>query len=659
MNIPSFYYYPSRFLLSLGWVLLIFGISKESAIAQKKLVYDSLYQLPGFMEGKAQFEYDIRDGKIEINGYFKFQGETKDSLNPTHKEFLSCSGNYENGKKEGEWFYDYQKTTAKIEDLNRRTLKYSLKSIDEKIRISYKQGFPEGKCSIETAELKDGQVIKEITRMNCSFLEHRIHGSFSYSSINTKGEGVRINGDTEKGFLTGTWAFDYSSDQIWEERRYDKGILLSLSQLKEGDTLINLEFPLSENLREELAGGAPKFQLVNHPLSLTFSDGYPGSSKWILKQGRGNDYLEEAVQNIFKYDEDIKYDFGLPLGTSRGIYNLTKEEAEALAQWPDEYSRLEGQIGKFRELDIKRLEFLNDSIFRRANLWVERQYPILEKISRWYQIVGSDQLVYYNRTGLLADHAKNTLEFDNIFLNGRNTLVRYSCEPPVDCDNFLGYVTNNLTKRRLYGDSLHTLARHELEAYQYSKQLFELNERIKKEQHLEDSLFSILPKDPNLIRLLSSTNDHFFQNTFKDQYELFQSSDIVAEQLRTGNQIVAEIRTLEKIHDRALEIEENLEDLDSIYTEYLFDPFTYTDRVPSRVKKKLYDAVVFEIIPQYILLKAQNHFEVAERVLKDLEKIIQIQERMKALRFQDTSKLERKIRQNKELKYRIEYLLDE
>ena len=192
-----------------------------------------------------------------------------------------------------------------------------------------------------------------------------------------------------------------------------------------------------------------------------------------------------------------------------------------------------------------------------------------------------------------------------------------------------------------------------------ASELFELNEKIKKEQHLEDSLFAILPKDPNLIRLLSSTNDHFFQNTFKDQYELFQSSDIVAEQLRTGNQIVAEIRTLEKIHDLALEIEKNLEDLDSIYTEYLFDPFTYTDRVPSRVKKKLYDPVVLEIIPQYILLEAQNHFEDPDQVLKDLEKIIQIQERMKSLRFQDTSKLERKLRQNKELKYRVEYLLDE
>src|SRR5690606_42005167 len=100
---------------------------------------------------------------------------------------------------------------------------------------------------------------------------------------------------------------------------------------------------------------------------------------------------------------------------------------------------------------------------------------------------------------------------------------------------------------------------------------------------------------------------------------------------------------------------ERAKELDSLYTDYVFDPFTYSDNVPTRLKKRLYNIVTEEMNTQ-LIEKAQTDYTQPGEVLKRLNKIYALQDRLFFLVDKNTIKLERKLRRAKSLNERLNLL---
>jgi hypothetical protein len=643
-----------RALLLLGIVISF----SSQAVAQTILEYDSLFETENGLKGTARFQYYLRDGKRIRNGEFFFWQEARDSSDQTLSLSHSWSGNYKEGVKDGEWVYKGIYRRVEIKEIGASKIEYLVNSIERVQRMSYKSGFPVQRVSSRSTFFQNGQKLKDKEVLETSFNDHRIHGDFYYERWDKKNLLFSIKGKAEKGLMIGTWVFNRANDSILELRIYERGILLELFKIQNGDTVNHYIFPLHPDIVKELKENISHFDLVDHPLSLTFSDGYPGNSEFIEVQGVGNALLQDALDLIFQYESETEFQFGFPLGTSRGIYPLTEREKEAMLEWPILIGNFDDKVHAIKNLNIDRLEFLQDSVLRGVSLWLKRQDPILEKILSWHRMVSSDQIEYYNRENLLVDYARETLETDNIFINGQNKLIIYPINSKLDTMNFVVFVASNLESRILLGDSLEEVAMDRLKALKYAQQIYELNEHIKSEKHLEDSLYSQLPESLALGQVLEKTNNHFFENTFSEQYERFKNVSSAEEHLFVGREIISELEKLDELLFLAREIEKRDSFLDSLFTEFLFDPFTYSDSVAHRIKKKLYDPVVNELIPQGIKQAGevfQNPFEVYDK----LNIVSGMQIRLIHLRYRNTQLLEKKLKRGNSYQRKLEDLMEE
>ncbi len=637
--------------------ILIFFPAK-TVNGQQRLTFDSLFTTETGISGKSKFGYYLKNGEKVRDGQFEFSSEQKESEDETLRRAYYWKGQFKDGLKTGTWIYEEDLNKAMIHSIQKGGMTYALLTTENSLKLNYKDGFPDGPVELKSSRYRNGKWEKDLEVFKASFQDKRIQGSFNYSRNGDSGEEISINGETVNGFFDGTWLIHHPRDSIWEEREYRSGVLISLVKTLNDDTLLSLGFPLSPRLTKEIDDGASGFKLVDHPVSLAFSDGYPSSSKYMASQETANRFIQEVLDKVFQYDQSLEYQFGLPIGATRGIYELSTEEEEAIVSWKEEEEFLKEKVDDFKGLSLGNLEFLNDTILHGIHLWTKRQDPIMEKIISWSKISQGHGVIYYYREGLLVDHAEKILSADNIFISGRNRLIHYDKGVGEGKRNFLIYVSENLKRRNHFADSLYKVALKELDAHQYAKQLFDLNESIKQERHLEDSLYSELPTTLSLGQTLEQTNNFFFEKTFPAQYEIFIGAKDAQRQMDIGFKIITELKKLDELLFLAKEIENMMPVLDSVYTEYLFDPFTYTDKVPNRVKKKLYEPVINEMIPQGIQL-AKEQYEDPFKVFNQLNDVRSVQIRLLKLRYANTQKLEKKMKHAKSFDAKWTLIMEE
>src|SRR5690606_22643844 len=110
---------------------------------------------------------------------------------------------------------------------------------------------------------------------------------------------------------------------------------------------------------------------------------------------------------------------------------------------------------------------------------------------------------------------------------------------------------------------------------------------ISEQKERLDSIYTTTPEEKTLSNILINSKDNYFQNHYEKELEQFLSEKSIEQQIALGNNIVSQLSILERIHESAVEIAKAADKLDKLYTVYTFDPFTYSDGVPTRAKKRL------------------------------------------------------------------------
>jgi len=636
-------------------ILLLLLISITSNLFCQNYSYDSIYQpIPG-ITGKAQFTYKLAGEEKKIkDGEFTFIRENKDSLAETNATYNFWEGEYDDNLKIDKWQYEVKHHIVKINEISDVELDYDIITEDETLFLTYQDGYPAGDLAMRTILYIDGEKVKTLENLETSFQDKKMTGKFDYILTNRERDSISVIGNISKGLMDGIWEFNYFAEDLKEIRTYDRGILLSLEQLKNNQTINKIEFPISEGLKAVLNNESTNVELANRPLSLIFSDGYPRTSKYIKVQQKGEKLIQDIIKEIFKYDPELKPLENLPLGTNRAFYPLSDEESSRLEDWKEIESAYRRKIDSISNLEIENLNLVENEDIQKALQWKQKQDSLNEYIKPWNDILYKDQLPFYNREGLLVDYAKELLSEDTLVINGKEIIYDYQTE--AEADNFLMYVAGNFEERNKVADSLIINLTSALEELRLNREIGQINDDISSTREEISKKFEGSLGDGKLDNIAKTTKNYFYRDSLpKLVNEFLEDSKDDALQIEKGKTILRQLELLETIWKTGEKITQLTSRIDTLYTDYTFDPFTYSEQVPVRKKKTLYNEINDNII-ETLKDQARSAYRDPEEVLKKLNSIQRMQDRLIFMEDKNTKSLERRLRRSDSFNEKIKLL---
>lgn len=646
---------PAYLLLTL-LIILFFA---ASANAQQIKEYDSIYHTFNGYSGNAKFKYYQDEEKRLIkNGDFIFTSKLLDTLHKNITINIRWYGNYSKNIKSGSWKYEFN--THEVENVlvDNFDVDYKLHSEKEMIQGNYKEGRAEGKWSLNKDEFINGKRDNKLAEYNTNFKNSKISGPVEISYTEKGGNIVLVKGNAENGLMEGEWLFEYTDSEqqpVVEKRIYKRGFLIRLEKRIRNKIIGQIDFPLSPQIKSYLKNPKQKSEVVNKPLSLLFSDGYPRNSELVNVQQRGNDIIDTAIITLLKNEENFMVNFGLPLGTNRMHYELKRSEKKILEEWPDVEFEYRSRLNRLQT--DKDLNFLynEDETISMINAWLEKQLRLMDYIKSWNNILSRNEIIYYNRNNeSLIEYTENLLARDTITYSGKEKIIAYE-QGELEEKSFLFMIADNFKQRAIVADSLVNLYENKIADLKLNDNISRLKTDIQTSQMQLDTLFNpeIIPNEYKPLYNKFQTN--YLGESFRNKYTLLDNDTIfMQDRIRVGDSLVQDIRLIKKIDAKLHEVTKNRQIIDSLYTEYVFDPFTFTDKVPTRIKKKLYE-VVAEDVTAELLEKAEQATTLIE-AYNYINQLILVQQRLIFFHDKETSKIERRLKKRAPLKEKLEIL---
>ena len=617
------------------WVLTTVFLLMSVMSNGQKQSYKGPYKTLTGLSGVAEFRF-IEKGKTRIkDGEFTFRSTSKDTEKYDRFNSYTWTGTYDNNQKSGQWSYSQVKHDFDLQSITDFKPDYQLFSHVINQKIEFREGLPEGQMVFYRNELINGDSTEEQLQVTTTFKSGKVHGTFFVEGTGQKSGEIKIEGEAKNGLMIGEWSFFYVKDQqpIHEIRSYESGILNRVTKISEDDTLIVIDYPHSPKINGFLSDGSNLDDLFNIPLSLQFDDGYPSVSSYSKLQEDANNHLEDILDELFRNEYLFFQKNGLALGTNRMAYPLSDEEQNAVDEWKVYDSRLANSLEGINELDLEDFTYLENDTLHLVHAWYQVQIELLRKIQPWKRIILADELSYYYREGQLLEYVKETLGADTIIYDDKKQVIDYAPLSSLD-KSFIFYYAQNMSERAYLGDSLsqvsNQIVSRQIRQNEVNQRTLSLgNELVKL-----DSTLSEIKSKSEIDRVKAYLKDRFVDGQFKRSLkDIEHVTDAVrkTELLDTLEQRIQVTKDVMRMLDG---IEKALPQLDEHYTIYQFDPYTFSENVPVRLYKKLYERVAEDFLKEnlHLATKKNNiytvstHVQIVYESLRRLKELIQLPE---------------------------------
>ena len=570
------------------------------------------------------------------NGAYRF--ESHQEIKQTNPILISeqIKGEYKSGKKHGIWDVFFEKTSFVNVGFKNGQPQFNKTQNNIIAKGTFDKGNPSGEWVIQGFQNSRDTLFL----LTCQFKNGWVDGKVNYVSPQDK---ILVIGNAKQGLMNGNWYFNYPNGNK-EIRTYDKGILLFLLQTSGSDTLKELVFPISQACQKALINKTDQDNpLVNFPMSYTFSDGYPKSSKWITSQGEGEVRIKQIDSIMGIFMPKWKKNVGIAIGTNRCRYPLSSLEAKEINDWFTLDKKLKEAT---RSLKDSIASFKNLRISPEINLALNfsvRQEEIIHKTRSWKSIMERGQLVYYYRDGQLFDYAKNLLSKDE----WSDTSFIYKSTKSSD---FLGFLCDNWTDRIHQAKALQNSLSQVKSRLNLSREIINLTVEIDKRKvqitdwlkHIhEDSTFFF----KGFTQKLDSTA---LGSDYQKKLEQFLNETDINKERKLGHRLSRDLDTLYTFLEYLVEANKQLNVIDSFYTEVRIDAFTF-ERYPVRIKKRFH----------LMFSELMNHLNNEVNTLpfrarwNSLQTIAEVQQNMYYLKDANTTFLEKRWTKSKNWEQRI------
>jgi hypothetical protein len=634
--------------------LFLFAFS-GIALAQHDPVYDSAYSINN-LHGHATFEYyyDIDHLKVK-NGSFEFKTKNADTAWTTINQEQAWKGHYAENKKDGEWTYTVVKHELDITDIKDDHLEYSLRTIRTEIFAHYKKGVPSGEWTFNSTLTEKDRPPRFYERIKLTFKKGLAQGEYQHELLEKSGNIAKVNGLFNKGLFEGRWELSYTDENYVktnETRIYVNGILTDLIKIK-GEQTDSIHFKLSPATQTVLQENS-KGHLINKPYSIVYNDGFPTASIYIQSQEDGNKLLKRAHSKLGRFDQALLKKQKFFFGANRGKYPLSEEDEKYITQWYRAEQDFQFVVDDVKAHEIRDFGKSEDSIALYAIAWVEHQEALFERFNALGKIFLSKEIEYYYREDLLLKRALELLSKDVLRIKKKEFVIEYPVDPEYH-QNVFAYLWANYQQRINTGKAIDQALYDVSSSSSVNDEFERLPAIIKEEKAKLDSIKQPKRFSKNSERLLLHIDQDFVEGTIKRNYERFIELKNKTEKKQLRDSILLDLNDVSHIYTTSIKISEQADYIDSLYTEYVFDAFTFSDNVPARIKKRLYDQV--QKIQNELLAQAVET-KTPKECLEVLTEMKNVQDILIFLRDKPTRALEKELSRANTLEQKLEILYE-
>lgn len=621
---------------------LISVFFSSNLMAQKKQNYEGSYTNLVNRTGDLKAEFIMNDEDTVFDGDFFFV--IKQDLKDGHRFIKETyQGIYEKGLKQGKWEYDQLDLNYSVIDIENEKVKMIYWGKKEVMDAIYEKGVPEGLWSYAFfhVDSSGGQKVEKVGSIH--FENGKAKGEFAFRSLTRPR--YEISGTFDSiGRLHDAWEIVYFMDtnHIREQRIYDDGFLKYLikKDAESGELIDSLVYEEVINKLETKT--VPK---AEGNYNLLFDDGFLTESPLIQSQIDGNKLLQNAYETFLWADlgrgslDGAKHDFNP--GTGRFEYDLPESFINDLNTMRSDLKQI-----------IKRSDsLLNDPrfeiYFHQSEILSKSQAILLyekQKSNEILELVNSraDSLYrHIDRDVYFADIYKtymdriDTLKYD---FDGEsktfivNEIIEKDLSPFYKLQDAVA-VLNDLSENAMVD------IRKEFELMLQKERLTALeNDMIFTSKKIK-SQFTKMPGS-----LAYDVHNKCIEPWKNTKWQQYTNLDDLKTKESEGRYILGVLEDLEEIKDDLDRIESRELKIDSAYTEYVFDPYTYSENIKKRIKKRLYDDVAIEYYER--LKKELTGLKHAEDLNDKVEYIKKLQSRLIELSKENTRSLEKKLRKS-------------
>jgi hypothetical protein len=454
-----------------------------------------------------------------------------------------------------------------------------------------------------------------------------------------------LEGQFDKiGRLDKKWSLSYYVDSIYvlEERTYDDGFLLNLKKTNKtsGQTMDSIVF--NEVIVKLSTNQIPK---AEGNFDVLFDDGFLLESPQLDLQKRGNYFLKEAYE-VFLWADlgrgslvGAIHDFNP--GTGRFEYELPDFFLKDLDEMRENLNEIIDRSEKLLEDPKFKINSHHSDILAKSEVLLEYER---EKAKGILELVNS-------RPDSLYKHIDREVYFHQIYhklIDPVDTLT-YNFDGNQKQFTIHEHIEKDLSPFYKLEDAIAVLNQRSKSAMVDVKNEFKNILQIQRLTALEEDMNFTSEKLKGLyLKEPYSLSFTIYQKSIEDwtdtKWQQYTNIEEMKPRELEGRFILGVMEELILIESKIDSIEWRTKKIDSAYTELVFDPYTYSQNIKKRIKKRIYDDIA---IKYFNHLKDElintSHSEDIPAKVKYMEKV---QFKLLELSKVNTKSLEKKLRKN-------------
>ncbi len=606
--------------------------------AQAQSQYEGNYEI-GSYSGKAKYQYYLSGTDTILDGDFQMQRSSLEALLKEEDASFFFKGRFEKGVAVGPWkfqFGEYQSDNeSKVVDFEYRVL---ISGVQEEGNGSIKNGSPDGKWTYQVNQIKDSEIDKTLFKSEFTFENGVPQQNFKIENHSS----VLVGRFLRNGLAHDEWS-SYSLDVIEDTESwfFEDGLLLRIKNVRDGipktlsvfekDEIEYRTIPFSQKyimlLEATLSTRGDSLDLTKG-ISGLFSQNetYYGKLSTILSQLGSTTFQPKYRVKVPFYEldsvqkvtlDDIAHNFETASAISENLlgnshFNIIKRsDPEALYHYnvvstiTTDFVRPLVEFVKYRHQGI--IEYIDVQQLLKT-LWPNGKPGTSLTIT--------DGLPS-TRTFELANAGEFNFEDNN--LSAISQLIAYA-------KLSLERVKDSLADQLTNEEKLQDLNRLE-------EELIALNDSLVLKV---DSLKKLPKTYQKALEQISSLGDSSLE-----KYAMIENSN---EKLAYGNNLKTCLMQLLTLADTLGALPEEQEKIATLYQDSVWNPFMATV-MDEEVKKRI-TASYSKILLPYFIEKVATAIDCESADLVN-QQILRTNQRMEDLREEDTRKLERKLKREK------------
>ena len=621
------------------WALLLFALISHSGLGQQRNLYSGDYTI-GDYEGKAEYTYQVVGIDTILNGLFKMEGSNLGALLENNDQSFLFEGSFDQGLPQGDWTFQfgefYTDSTTRVSGFQYRV---NVNGTLEEVKGELNGGKPEGIWTFSNKKVKDSQVLDTLFSSEVNFNNGVPQQSFTIENT----QGTLVGRFLRNGLAQDTWSLFTNDANNTENWFFNDGRLKKIEVSADGIPItieiFNTPFINSRIINLDQGYSTLISIYADHSYNGTFdfSKGING----LLVQNSTN---YKKIDSILSALGSTKFLAGFKVKAPYfPLDSLSRKQLDTTVQL----------IKNATEISKGLLENTRLNLIKRSDEEANTLYHIIADIDSTF-LRPLDILVKLEDLGVIENLSREMLS-KHLFPRGTPSPKVTIMDNNGNTQTFLGPNGDTLDFKPEGVEGYLAMAKY------VSNSLGQINETLAQKLADDKQQQEFVLLEEQIIAQANSLNqfpDSIRIGLNKTELKALDNIKTTAEQLlseyaemTTGN---AKLNQAQVLINCLLHFDALSEDiamfpkksaaLEEQYTDAVFNPFTATIMDES-VKKRITSAYNNVLLP-YLLDKVEKDLNCENT--KDLHLLFEnSHERMMELRDEDTSKMERKLRKER------------